>query len=185
MLKLEISGNLGADAEIKDVSGSKFVAFRVAHTDKWTGEDQVKHEETTWVDCTMSNIDSKIIPYLKAGTKVFVRGNARQRVYSSPKLKKMVAGLQCSVTEIELVGGQADIVPRQLIVPEDGSLVDVSKHYWCNADTKGMKKDELKKLIDTKGRGYVMNKGGFVIPEASTTQEDPQDSQGETNENAQ
>ena len=32
MLKVEIIGNLGADAEIKEANGSKFVTMRVAHT---------------------------------------------------------------------------------------------------------------------------------------------------------
>ena len=36
MLKVEMIGNLGADAEIKDHQGRKFVSFRVAHTEKWT-----------------------------------------------------------------------------------------------------------------------------------------------------
>ena len=35
MIKLEIIGNLGADAEVKVYNGNKFVTFRVAHTDKW------------------------------------------------------------------------------------------------------------------------------------------------------
>lgn len=179
MLKFEVSGNLGADAEIREANGSKFVAFRVAHTDKWTGEDGVKHESTAWIDCTMSNIESKVIPYLKAGTKVFVRGNGSARVYSSPKLKKMVAGLQVAVTEVELVGGQAELVPRQLIVPEDGALVDVTKHYWCNADSKGMKKDDLRKLVDQRGRTYLMNKAGFVIPEQAA---EPQEDNNQTEE---
>lgn len=33
MIRLEIVGNLGADAEIKDYNGSKFVSFRVAHSE--------------------------------------------------------------------------------------------------------------------------------------------------------
>ena len=35
MIRLEIVGNLGADAEIKDYNGNKFVSFRVAHSEKW------------------------------------------------------------------------------------------------------------------------------------------------------
>ena len=35
MLKCEIIGNLGADAEVKEANGSKFVAMRVAHSSKW------------------------------------------------------------------------------------------------------------------------------------------------------
>lgn len=164
MLKLEVSGNLGADAEVKESNGRKFVSFRVAHTDKWTGEDNVSHENTTWVDCVMSNAESKVIPYLKQGTKVIVRGNCSTRVYSSQKDRCMKAGLQIQVQELELIGGSGELVPRQLIVPETGVLLDVQKYYWCNCDTKGMKKEDTRMLIDARGYQYVMDNRGFVAP---------------------
>lgn len=170
MLKAEVKGNLGADAVVKDVNGNKFVTFRVAHTDKWTGEDKVTHTNTQWVDVILNNVESKVIPYLKQGVQVFVRGNLTARIYSSPKERQMKAGLQINASEIELCGGQSDSVPRQLIDPDTGALADTTKYYWCNASTKGMKSGTYKKLLDTKGNGYVMNHKGFVIPEASNEQ---------------
>lgn len=164
MFKVEFIGNLGADAEIKESNGSKFVTMRVALTDKWTTESGEKRESTTWADVTMSNTESKVIPFLKSGVKIFVRGNGSLRVYSSPKEKRMKAGIQCSATEIELCGGLAEAVPRQLIEPETGVLIDTTKYYWCNADTKKMKSDETKLLIDTRGNQYLMDKRGFVAP---------------------
>lgn len=164
MLKGEIIGNLGADAEVKDVNGTKFVAMRVAHTDKWTDENGQEHKTTLWVDVTMNNTESKVLPFLRAGVKVFVRGNLSPRLYSSPKEKKMVAGLKISATEVELCGGSVDDVPRQLVVPESGALLDVTKYYWCNADTSKLKKDETALVYDTKGRQFMVNKQGFVAP---------------------
>lgn len=164
MLKVEIIGNLGADAEVKTGNGSQFVSFRVAHTDKWTTQGGETKEATTWVDCTMSNVESKVIPYLKAGVKVFVRGAGSLRVYSSPKERQMKAGLRVAVNEVELCGGSTDAVPRQLILPETGQLVDVSKVYWCNLDTKNLKKDEVAQLIDTRGNSYALAKGGWIVP---------------------
>ena len=35
MFKVEVIGNLGADAQVKDANGTKFITFRVAHTEKW------------------------------------------------------------------------------------------------------------------------------------------------------
>lgn len=172
MFKVEFIGNLGADAEIKESNGSKFVTMRIALTDKWTTESGEKRESTTWADVTMSNTESKVIPFLKSGVKIFVRGNGSLRVYSSPKEKKMKAGIQCSATEIELCGGVAELVPRQLIEPETGTLIDTTKYYWCNADTKGMKTNDTKLLIDTRGNQYLMNKAGFVAP--VPTQDDSQ-----------
>lgn len=164
MLKCEIIGNLGADAEVKEANGNKFVTFRVANTTKWTDQRNETHESTIWVDCTYSNVESKVIQFLKSGVKVYVRGNASLRVYSSQKNRMMMAGLQIAAQEIELCGGSSDEVPRQLVDPDTSAIVNVTKWYWTDIDTKGMKKDDLKLLVDTKGNQYGMNKGGFIKP---------------------
>lgn len=172
MLQLEVIGNLGADAQVKNAQGAKFITFSVAHTDKWKSEDGQEHRETTWVDCIINDPDSKVFPYLKAGVKVWVRGNARLRVYSSPKERKMKAGLTLNVRDVELCGGSSDDVPRELVNPSDGTLYKVTKHYWCDAPTKGMKKEEAATLVDKQGYEYVMNCNGFVSPKPA-----PQDAQ--------
>lgn len=164
MLKVELIGNLGADADIKDVNGSKFVTLRVAHTSKYTDDGGQTHEKTTWVDVTMNDTEAKVIPFLKAGVKVFVRGNADLRVYSSPKDRCMKAGLRVSAFEIELCGGSTDIVPRELIMPETGALVKVTKYYQTDMDTSDLKGKENHVLIDKQGRYYSVVKGGWVAP---------------------
>lgn len=179
MFKVEIIGNIGADAEVKNVQGSKFVAFRVAHTNKFKNQQGQETEETTWIDVTMNDTESKVIPFLKAGVKVFVRGNAALRVYSSPKLRQMVAGLRVSAWEVELCGGTSDLVPRQLINPSDGSIHDVQKYYWINHNTEGMKPDEYVELIDKGGRLYMMNNQGFVAP--MPQQDDDQQDENQAN----
>ena len=164
MFKVEIIGNLGADAEIKESNGSKFVVMRVAHTSKYTDQNGQPHESTTWVDVTLNNAESKVIPFLKAGTKVFVRGNGDLRVYSSPKDRCMKAGLSVSALEIELCGGSSDLVPRELIMPETGALVKVTKYYQTDMDTSDLKGKENHVLIDKQGRYYSVVKGGWVAP---------------------
>jgi len=37
-LKLEIIGNLGADATVKDVNNSKAISFSVAHSEKYKNQ---------------------------------------------------------------------------------------------------------------------------------------------------
>lgn len=167
MIKAEIIGNLGADAEVKESNGSKFVTFRVAHTDKWSGADGSEHKQTTWVDVTLSDINSKVLPYLKAGVKVFVRGNVSLRVYSSKKDRCMKAGLTINAWEIELCGGASDEIPRQIVDPADGKVYDVQKYFWIDKETKGMKKDDLCEMTDAHGGRYAMNSAGFVarVPE--------------------
>lgn len=164
MFRGELIGNLGADAEVKESNGSKFVTMRIAHSDVYKDEQGNKHEKTTWVDATMNDSDSKLLPYLKQGVKVFVRGSLSLRVYSSPKDRCMKAGVTISVREIELVGGSSDEVPRQLIDPSTGMLYDTQKYYWVNRDNKTMKKDETYTLVDSRGNEYMMVKDGFVVP---------------------
>lgn len=171
MFKVELIGNLGADAEVKVSEGAKFVAFRVANTEKWTDAGGKEHSQTDWFDAILSNTESKVIPFLKAGVKVFIRGNATKRVYSSKKDRCMKAGITVHVQELELCGGAFDDVPRQLIDTETGALVDVSKYYWCNADLKGMKKADTKVFSDRQGRLFVMDSRGFVVPYQEPTED--------------
>lgn len=179
MLKVEVIGNLAADVEVKESNGSKFATFRVADTQKFKGQDGQDKEVTNWIDCTFSNVESKVLAYLKTGVKVFVRGNASLRVYSSKKDRCMKAGLQVNVTEVELCGGNNDEVPRQIVDPENGQLFDVEKYYWTNAPTKGMKKEDLKDMIDVRGNRYKMNCRGFVVRIPENNEE-----QSETDSNA-
>ena len=164
MIKVEVIGNLGADCEVKQSNGNKFGACRVAHTEKYTDAQGNVHESTIWIDVVIPDAENKVIPYLKAGVKVFVRGNASLRVYSSQKDRCMKAGLTINAREIELCGGSSDAVPRQVIDPSNGQLFDVTKCYWISKETKGMKKADLVDITDAKGGQYKMDSYGFVHP---------------------
>ena len=164
MIKVEVIGNLGADCEVKQSNGNKFGACRIAHTEKYTDAQGNVHESTIWVDVVIPDAENKVIPYLKAGVKVFVRGNANLRVYSSQKDRCMKAGLTINAREIELCGGSSDAVPRQVIDPSNGQLFDVTKCYWIGKETKGMKKADLVDITDAKGGQYKMDSYGFVHP---------------------
>ena len=109
MIKIEVIGNLGADAQLQVVNGNKFVSFRVANTDSWT--DKVTGEikkSTQWISCSLNGDGGSLLQYLKKGTKVFVRGNANMVTYSSPKTHMIEVGVNLFVREIELCGGTKD-----------------------------------------------------------------------------
>lgn len=109
MIKLEVIGNLGADAEVKVYNGNKFVSFRVAHTDKWVDRQTgVISTQTTWVSCSLNGDGGGVTPYLKKGTKVFVRGTPNFVTYSSPTTHKIETGVNLFVREIELCGGHQE-----------------------------------------------------------------------------
>lgn len=179
MLKSELIGNLGADAEIKSGEGYSFVSMRIANTEKWKAEDGTEHTDTQWIDVVYSKTDSGLLPFLKSGVKVFVRGFVRLRVYSSQKDRKMKAGLTINATEIELCGGSSDVVPRQLVIPETGDIVDVAKYYQANVDTSKWKKDDTGYLVDKAGNQYELRKGGWVAP---IVQDDSQDQEQQQTE---
>ena len=172
MFKVEVIGNLGADAVVRESNGSQFVAFRIAHSEKFEKSDGSKVDKTQWIDVVLSNVESPILPYLKQGVKVFVRGRASLRVYSSPKERMMVAGIQVNAMEIELCGGSSDDVPRELINPDTSEVYRTTKYYWSGEAGKGLKKGAFRKLIDKHGNEFVADHQGFIIPEQSTQSEE-------------
>lgn len=172
MLKAEMIGNLGADAEVKTGDGYSFISMRVANTEKWKAEDGTEHTDTQWIDVIYSKTDSALLSFLKSGVKIFVRGFLRTRLYSSKKDRKMKCGLTINATEIELCGGSSELVPRQLIIPETGDIVDVAKYYNAAVDTSKWKKDDTGFLVDKAGNQYELRKGGWVTPVAEEPAEE-------------
>lgn len=164
MLQFTCIGNLGSDAKVQEKDGRKFVAFNVAHTDKWTDQDGKTHETTDWVSCTINGDGGNILPYLTTGTKVYVEGRGSVRLYSSPKDRIMKAGANINVTRIELVGGTSDPVPTQLYDTSTGEMHKLNK-YFHDPDFQKLKFDgEFAYLADRKGRLYAVRNDGFVAP---------------------
>lgn len=102
MLRLEIIGHLGANAELKTTNGQNFYSLNIAHsvkrTSTTTGETT---EETTWVSATIGWDVKNLAGFLTRGTKVYVRGNLTTRIYTGHDGEKHT-GLNISVSEIEL-----------------------------------------------------------------------------------
>ena len=164
MLQIQVIGNLGSDAEIKEFNGSKAVCFNVAHTERWTQEDGTKRESTTWISCILNGDGGKLLPYLKRGTQVFIEGAGSARCYSSPKEKRWVAGINLTIRHIELVGGKLDEIPRELYTQE-GMVYPTYKCYYVLPDARdasGANKKNEGILIDRDGLTYKVDKNGFI-----------------------
>jgi single-strand DNA-binding protein len=103
MLKVTLIGNLGSDAEVKDVNNRKVIEFRVAHTDR------VKNE-TVWVRCSLWRDAGKegVANYLKKGTQVYVEGVPRVGAYISTQTNQPTGTLDVLVNNLELLGGRKD-----------------------------------------------------------------------------
>lgn len=154
MLKTNVIGRLGADAEVKQANGREFITFRVYSQDKYTGGDGVTHDNGTWVDCTINGRPA-VLPYLKRGTQVYISGNARLRIYSSAKERRMMPGLSVAVQSLELLGGNNDLVPSRLY-DEQGVQHDVKKAYYSD-----VKKTTL---LSQRGEQYAVDKNGWITP---------------------
>ena len=68
LYRLDIMGNMVTDAEVKtSQSGNEFVAFRVA-VNEYMGDEK----KTTFFD--VSYAKNNVLPYLKAGQRVYISG---------------------------------------------------------------------------------------------------------------
>lgn len=119
MVQIEIIGNLGADARTVSANGSTFVSFNVAENQKVNGT-----EVTQWYGCNLNRDCSKLMPYLKKGQAVFVRGLPRYRIFDSAIHHCKMVAVDVFVNEIQLVGGapaqQTEQAPAPAQPEDDG-----------------------------------------------------------------
>lgn len=103
MLQVEIIGNIGNDAQVKDFNGKKYIAFNVAHSEKFKNQQGVETERTTWLSVLKPG-ESAVAQYLKKGTPVFVRGDLSVKAYKDNAANWQV-GVNCLAREVQLLPG--------------------------------------------------------------------------------
>lgn len=103
MLQVEIIGNIGNDAQVKDFNGKKYIAFNVAHSEKFKNQQDVETERTTWLSVLKPG-ESAVAQYLKKGTPVFVRGDLSVKAYKDNAGNWQV-GVNCLAREVQLLPG--------------------------------------------------------------------------------
>lgn len=99
MVSIEVIGNLGADVKRVDASGVTFFSFNVCDNRKVNG-----NETSMWYTCNLNKVSDKLLPYLKKGQGVFVRGVPRYRVFDSAVHHCKMVGVEVFVNEIQLIG---------------------------------------------------------------------------------
>lgn len=98
------SGNLGRDAEVKQVAGTSVANFSVACKagigDKAT---------TTWINCAIwgKRAEGGLIQYLKKGQQVIVSGELSSREYQANDGSTKTS-IDLRVNDLTLAGGKSD-----------------------------------------------------------------------------
>lgn len=131
MIKLTIIGNLGQDAKVLDAqNGRKAITFSIAENEKWTDREGIKHEKTTWTNCTIWRSEGQsleIAKYLKKGTMVYVEGKPEAKLYNTSDGQPAIDN-RCQVATIQLLGGKKDDeAPQQTAALEPAQQKPSSK----------------------------------------------------------
>jgi len=110
MITLNFTGNVGRDAEIKEVAGKQVIKFAVA-------AKQGKDEPAIWVNCDYWTA-TKVGQFIKKGTQIAVIGQLREREHDGKKYQS------CNVMQIELLGSKQDQPTTAQTTPAQGGEGD-------------------------------------------------------------
>ena len=123
MLKVQIIGHLGKDAEVNVHGSDSVINFSVAHTDKYKDGNGTMVNKTTWVSCSWWVERTTIAQYLKTGTQVYVEGVPEAKMWRG-KDGDNKCGLNCRVYSVQLLGSKQSegTVSRETNPPLEGSV---------------------------------------------------------------
>jgi single-strand DNA-binding protein len=103
MVKLEVIGHLGKDAEVNNYNGKNVINFSVAHSEKYKDANGIVVNKSVWVDCAYWVDSTAVAQYLRKGTQVYVEGQPEARPWKD-KNGNAQASLTCRVRKVELLG---------------------------------------------------------------------------------
>jgi len=88
--KAILIGNLGVDPELRYTPSGRAVAtFRLATTERWTGQDGQSNERTIWHNIVVWGKQAETVKeYLSKGRQVYVEGRIINRSYDDKEGNK-------------------------------------------------------------------------------------------------
>lgn len=99
MIAATVTGNVGRDAQVRDVDGTSVMSFTIASRRYEKGQEQ-----TDWVDVSFwGQRASKIAQYVTKGSRVAVRGTVWMREYTHNNERRY--SLTMRADDVELLGG--------------------------------------------------------------------------------
>ena len=96
MIQITITGNLGADAERKQINDRTYIAFRMAV--------KGRKDTTTWVSVLYRDSD-KLLQYLKKGQSVLIIGEPSFNLYTN-KEQRTALDISVFANTLELTGAK-------------------------------------------------------------------------------
>lgn len=133
--KVMCIGNLGFDADLKDLQGGNSVLkFKVATSEKYKDKSGEWVEKTEWIPCVLWGKRAQgLAPHMKKGKKVYVEGNFTTRSWEADDGTKRYM-TEVNVREVILLGdrGGSQSAPKA-----EWSDVKKGDEKWAARDTGG------------------------------------------------
>jgi len=104
MQKISVIGNVGKDAEVKQVAGKDLIVFSVATVEKWKSPDGQSQSKTTWheVEIWRQAGKSGLVSYVKKGGLIYIEGKAKVDAYVN-KSGEAVGKLVIVANDVQLL----------------------------------------------------------------------------------
>lgn len=113
MLKFSLIGRIGADAEVRYHNGQQAISFPIAHNEKYKDKDGVKHEKTTWVNCTIwRGKDTTLAKHLKKGMQLYLEGSPGFKIYKTKQGESAIS-VSMRVKEFSYIDGGKKEEPKE------------------------------------------------------------------------
>lgn len=112
MQKIQIIGNVGKDAEVKDFNGNQVISFPVAVSESYTDKQGQKVTNTTWFDVSKWGNSIAVSQYIKKGGQIFVEGKVNNRAYAKDD-GTIVCVNGITALDIQLLGGKSENTTQQ------------------------------------------------------------------------
>ncbi len=107
--KAILVGRLGKDPELKYTQNSRAVTtFSLATSERWTGQDGQKQENTTWHNIVAWGRQAELCKeYLSKGREVYIEGRIANRSYDDKEGNKRYISEVVAQT-VQFLGGRGD-----------------------------------------------------------------------------
>ena len=104
--KVIIAGNLSRDIELRYLpNGTAVTDVSLAINSQWKGKDGEKHEDVTFVDCTLWGKTAELASeYLKKGSSVLFEGSLKQESWEDKQTGQKRSKLKVNVESMQFLG---------------------------------------------------------------------------------